>query len=150
MRHRQSYVTGTHVCGSGLTNIFTPISHQGGFTIFGESDGAVPNEYLPKPRLLSNEGDVYMGGVQGLLSIDAGYMIDEQEEPQIVLNEMIVDNEKIYADKQYIYEVPASGKAMTISVSTKERDIFRKKIYRFSFSGEDKVYETKISFIEDV
>lgn len=124
-------------------HLYAYLPDQGGFTIFGESDGAVPNEYLPKPRLLSNEGDVYMGGVQGLLSIDAGYMIDEQEEPQIVLNEMIVDNEKIYADRQYIYEVPASGKAMTISVSTKERDIFRKKIYRFSFSGEDKVYETR-------
>lgn len=41
------------------------------FVLFGESDGAIQNEYLSKPRLLSSHGDVYMGGVKGLLHINS-------------------------------------------------------------------------------
>ena len=37
------------------------------FVLFGESDGAILNEYLSKPQLLSMQGDIYMGGVKGLL-----------------------------------------------------------------------------------
>ena len=40
------------------------------FILFGESDGVIPNEYLAKPRLVSGKGEVYMGGVNGLLCID--------------------------------------------------------------------------------
>ena len=41
------------------------------FVLFGESDGAILNEYLSKPQLLSMQGDIYMGGVKGLLHINS-------------------------------------------------------------------------------
>ena len=43
------------------------------FFIYGESDGAIPNEYLHKSTLVTRDGaHIYMGGVTGLLHIDRG------------------------------------------------------------------------------
>ena len=41
------------------------------FVWFGEADGISPNEYLAEPRLISPKGNIYMGGVKGLLCINA-------------------------------------------------------------------------------
>ena len=123
------------------SQLFAYLVEEDSFAMFGESDGAAPNEYLAKPRLLSNEGDVYIGGVQGLLRIDAAYSIDASEIPAVRLYSISADRERIFAGDNGIYEVPRNSKTLNISVSTHETDIFRHKMYRFSFSGGGKDYE---------
>ena len=123
------------------SRLYAYLTKEDSFAMFGESDGAILNEYQAKPRLLSNEGEVYIGGVQGLLRIDAEYTIDASEIPVIKFNDISVDKERIYADDDGIYAVPRDGKTLNISVSTQETDIFRHKMYRFSFSGSGKEYE---------
>ena len=126
--------------GSG-SRLYAYLEEEDSFAMFGESDGASLNEYLAKPRLLSNEGDVYIGGVQGLLRIDSGYTIDASEIPVVSLYYISADREKIQADEDGIYEVPRDSKILSISVSTQETDIFRQKMYRFTISGSGKEYE---------
>ena len=123
------------------TNLYAYLTDKKSFAMFGESDGATPNEYLAKPRLLSNEGEVYIGGVQGLLSIDADYDIDASEVPAIKIRNIFADKERIYADKKGLYVIPRNSKTLDIGVSTQETDIFRQKMYRFSLSGSGKSYE---------
>ena len=112
------------------------------FAMLGDSDGASLNEFLPKPKLLSENGDIFMGGVQGLLHIDALYEADTEEEPELKLYEVEVDHKKLKEDKNGRYLLPRHSKAMSISVSALEKDIFRDKMYRFSFSGNGGTYET--------
>ena len=126
--------------GSG-SDLYAYLPDKDSFALFGESDGASPNEYLAKPHLLSQEGDVYIGGVQGLLRIDSEYMIDASEIPVLTLYNITADKKMIYADKNGIYKVPRDSKYLNISVSTQETDIFRHKMYRFSFAGSEKEYE---------
>lgn len=126
--------------GSG-SHLYAYLTDEGSFAMFGESDGAYPNEYMAKPRLLTKEGDVYIGGVQGLLSIDSEYTIDASEVPVISLYNLSADKSRIYADEKGVYEVPQHSKILSISVSTHERDIFRYKMYRFSIRGSGKEYE---------
>ena len=130
------------------TNLYAYLTERKTFAMFGESDGAVSNEYLAKPRLLTNEGEVYMGGVQGLLSIDSDYCIDTSEEPIVTLQDISVDRENIYEDKNGVYEIPRTSKVLSISVSTQETDIFRQKMYRFSFAGSGKEYKQKSPTLE--
>lgn len=130
------------------TNLYAYLTERRTFAMFGESDGAAPNEYLAKPRLLTNEGEVYMGGVQGLLSIDSEFTIDTSEEPLISLQEISVDRENIYGDEDRTYEIPRNSKVLSISVSTQETDIFRQKMYRFSFAGSGKEYKQKSPTLE--
>ena len=130
------------------TNLYAYLTERRTFAMFGESDGAAPNEYLAKPRLLTNEGEVYMGGVQGLLSIDSEYTIDTSEEPLISLQEISVDRENIYGDEDRTYDIPRDSKVLSISVSTQETDIFRQKMYRFSLAGSGKEYKQKSPTLE--
>lgn len=123
------------------SNLYAYLTDQDSFAMFGKSDGASPNEYLAKPRLLAHNGDVLIGGVQGLLSIDSGYEIDTSEEPLVKLYSIRVDKERVYPDKKGFYEIPRDGNILNISVSTQETDIFRQKMYRFSFSGGGNEYE---------
>ncbi len=126
--------------GSG-SHLYAYLIEEDSFAMFGESDGAILNEYQAKPRLLSYEGDVYIGGGQGLLRVNSGYTIDASEIPEMKLDHITVDKKQIYADTDGIYEVPRNSKFLSISVSTQETDIFRQKMYRFSFAGGRKEYE---------
>ena len=126
--------------GSGA-RLFAYLMDEDSFTMFGESDGAALNEYIAKPRLLSNEGDVYIGGVQGLLCIDSDFTLDSAEEPGISLYDISADRKRLHAGESGTYEVPLDSKLLSISVSTHEKDIFRQKMYRFSLAGSGKEYE---------
>ena len=126
--------------GSGA-NLYAYLTEEDSFAMFGESDGASPNEFMAKPRLLSEEGDVYLGGVQGLLCIDSEYTIDASEIPVISLYGISADRKRIEPDENGIYEIPRNSKLLNISISTHETDIFRQKMYRFSFAGGGNDYE---------
>ena len=125
--------------GAG-SSLYAYLTDEDSFAMFGESDGASANEYLSKPRLLSSNGDVYIGGVQGLLRIDSEFTIDASEIPELSLYDISVDKERIYSGKDGVYRVPRNSKTLSISVSAQETDISRHKMYRFSIPGSGKDY----------
>lgn len=112
------------------------------FAMFGESDGAKPNEYLSQPSLLTEAGDILMGGVQGLLHIESSYSIDTSEEPTLALSGLIVDQHPITVIPGKTIRLPRHSKTMNMSISVLERDMFRNKRYRFYLS-EEGMFQTK-------
>lgn len=104
--------------------------------LFGESDGAVPNEYFPEARLLSLQGDLYMGGVKGLLHID-GQLPLINTNPQLQLSDIIVNgasaNNKLNDSIRKI-SVPWNSNVV-VRIMAKEGDIFRQKVYRYQIKG---------------
>lgn len=117
-----------------------------GFTQFDESDGAMPNEFLPKPHLLTAEGDVYLGGVQGLLRIYSDYTTDTSEEPRLKLSDISIDGTRHPNYSGRSITLPRDSKSLDIEVCAMERDIHRQRVYRFSLS-DDKIYETSIPML---
>lgn len=113
------------------------------FALFGESDGVKSNEFLSTAKLLSSNGDVYMGGVHGLLKIDHDYEIDATEVPSLGLYALLVDTHLVDKDKNGIYRIPRNSHSMRISISAQEKDLLRKKMYRFMFSGTNEEYVTE-------
>lgn len=122
-------------------NLYAYLTESDSFAMFGESDGASPNEYLSKPRLHSREGDIYMGGVKGLLCIYDEFSIEATEVPGLKLYSLFVDGEAVERGRRGVYEIPRHSKTMNINLSTLEKDIFRNKMYRFIFSKEGPLYE---------
>lgn len=55
--------------GSGL-ELYRFNKKNGELNLYGKADGVNANEYLPKTRLLSQTGDVYIGGVEGFVQIN--------------------------------------------------------------------------------
>ena len=107
------------------------------FVLFGESDGVIQNEYLSKPCLLSSQGNIYMGGVKGLLHINSTLPLITTEIPQLQLSDIIINGESVN-DK--LNNNPTSISApwnsnIIIRIMSKEKDIFRQKVYRYQIEG---------------
>lgn len=107
------------------------------FVLFGESDGAIQNEYLSKPHLLSLQGDVYMGGVKGLLYINNKLPLHTNELPKLQLSDVIINGEsanKELTNNPVGISVPWNSN-ISIRIMSKEEDIFRQKVYRYQIEG---------------
>lgn len=123
--------------------LFSYSSDDGKFSMFGESDGAASNEYIGKAKLLSSEGNIYLGGVQGLVRIDKDYIINRTEVPGLYLKQFSVDGTTLPVDDESSVDVPMGAKTIDIKISTEESDFFRDKKYRFSIDGNKLMtYET--------
>ena len=128
-------------------HLYAYITESGNFAMFGSSDGASPNEFLNKPCLLARNGDIYMGGVSGLLYVDATYEVDTSEEPVVMLSQVTVDGDRLMPDRKGTYRMPRHAKEITIRSSTREKDIFRKKVYRFIFSHDGGTFQTNNPYL---
>ena len=124
------------------SGLFAYLPDTGSFAMFGESDGAPSIEYLSKPRMKTDDGEVYMGGVNGLLRISADYSIDTFEVPKLVFEDITADGVSLDAGKDGLFRIPRGCRSLDIEISAEEKDIFRHKMYRFIFSKESIVYET--------
>lgn len=107
------------------------------FVLFGESDGAIQNEYISKPRLLSLQRNIYMGGVKGLLHINSNLPLITSVFPKLQLSDVVINgesvNNKLSSDPVGISVSWNSN--ITIRIMSKEEDIFRQKVYRYHIEG---------------
>ena len=115
-------------------HLYAYITKSEYFALFGESEGAAPNEFLSRSRLLAANGDVYMGGVQGLLHIGSDFTILPSEEPKLRLMEMVVDGELVFPEKDGKYVIPRNSHNISLGASVEIKDIFRKKMFHFESS----------------
>lgn len=123
--------------------LFAWLINEGRFVLFGESDGVLINEYLSKPRLVSVGGDIYMGGIKGLLRIDRNLPIESSEYPLMQLTDVLINGESVndaLSSEPTGISVPWSSKSITVRVMSCEKDIFRQKIYRYQIVGLNEQY----------
>ena len=112
------------------------------FTIYGESDGVMPNEYIPRAQLVIDGQGVYMGGVDGLLYIANNQKTDVTSYPEIKRSDIILNGTSIndrLAKNQDALSVSRNSNVV-IQIMTKEEDIFRRKLYRYRIEGLDDNY----------
>ena len=119
--------------------LFVWLTEAKRFVLFGETDGITQNEYLAKPRLISPKGNIYMGGVKGLLCINADIKIAKSAEaPEIRLSEFTINGEnkmhKLHQDK---ISIPWNSKNIKIRVMTYGGDILRLKVYHYQMGDFD-------------
>ena len=122
--------------------LFTWLIKEKKFMLWGESDGALSNEYLSSSCLLSEQGDVYMGGVKGLLHISDNLPSGTSELPILQLSDIIVNGESVNNElkgEPVGISVPWNSN-IRISIMTREEDIFRKKLYRYQVQGLNSKY----------
>ncbi len=109
---------------------YEPAARQ--FVIYDQSDGTQPNEYLPQARLLHGD-KIYLGGVKGLLHIDTGDIINETDIPDLQLSDLIVNGEsrgRLSDEDLGRLSLPYKSN-LTLMFMAKEKDIFRKRYYRY-------------------
>ena len=119
--------------------LFAYLISEGVFILYGEPDGVIPNEYMEKPRLLSMQGDIYMGTVNGLLCINKQLPQKSNVSPVLELADVFVGGERVNSliTGKHNMKVEEQSKPITIKIIAHNKDIFRKPIYRYTLQGMD-------------
>ena len=112
------------------------------FETFNESDGVMPNEYLATATIVTKSGDIYMGGVNGLLFIDKNTVSKSLLTPDIKLIEVSTKDKEIYQFDSTLdgmsvphIKLPWDESSVTLRVMMQGKDIFRKHNLRYYVSG---------------
>lgn len=104
------------------------------------SDGADDNEYLRKAIWATPQGDIYMGGINGMLHIRGKDRIIEIPSPPSLTLADVISNNKSYLseiNQEQKLNLSYDNKTITIKVMAHESNIFRKRIYRWYINGKE-------------
>lgn len=119
--------------------LFCYLPDQDGIAVLGESDGALPNEYIPNSSLLTSQGDIYMGGNTGLLRIYRDISFDADEKPVVSLTDILMNgvgvNDRILEHNRLT--IPWDYSSLVIKVLAKDTDRLRKRMFRFYINGQE-------------
>lgn len=112
------------------------------FMLYGEADGALKNEYLAKPVLLSRNGEIYMGGVNGLLCIDPSVKQHTPAVPdtgqRVILTDLQIGERNCMSKLSGgSLTVPGNSRNIKIGFLVSGDDILRPRLFRYSL-GDDR------------
>lgn len=111
---------------------------SGNTLILGPADGVATNEFIYKAVLNAPSG-IYMGGNSGLLHIDnnaAHEILNSNSAIEISLTDVLIDgiSHSGDIDGQRI-AVPYDHSSVTIRLIDREKNTFRRKMFRYSIDG---------------
>ena len=134
--------------------LFCYIPDETRFIILGESDGAYPNELFHIP-VSKYYGDViYLGGASGLICINKDIAFESYVQPTVQLADIMINGKshigEIYASGHNSISLPWNVTSLEIKLSTKEKDIFRKKIFRYRIIGMSKNFVESYNHILNI
>lgn len=110
------------------------------FVIFSESDGVLPNDFLPKPVLVTRNDNVYMGGAMGLVRVNKAFYkeLTPGNTFRIKLLDVQLNGANIATDRNGkipSLQIPSSFTSLAIHTKLDGTDLFRKRIYRYRIEG---------------
>lgn len=127
----------------GALYSYSPVQKR--FTIFSESDGVIPNDFLPKPVLNTRNNDLYMGGVTGLVRVKKSWMQHNKynDNPRIKLLDVRLNgsNATVHDEEGTpALEIAHNFTQLEIHTRLDGADLFRKRIYRYQIAGLNNDY----------
>lgn len=123
---------------------------SGKFVIWGESDGFSPNEIPHAYQRVPCFNNIYLCGVAGLVRIDRSISSQDEPLPIIKLMDVVVDGNSLLdkiSSGDTVINVPWSYSSLAIKVVSIEKDIFRKKLFRYVISGPNNLNAVTYSHI---
>ncbi|WP_430809631.1 MULTISPECIES: response regulator [unclassified Carboxylicivirga] len=113
---------------------------------YGASEGVFQNEYLVKSVLTTRNGDVYLGGVNGLVHIRKGYYQKSESPVELHLTQVEQNGQalsaKRYADLMATkkIDVPWHYTSFRFSLLIKSHDFFSDKRFRYKVGNKARPY----------
>lgn len=114
--------------------------------ILDETDGIVPNEYIPCSHSLLQNGDIIMGGFNGITYIDSNIRFDTETEQKIELLDVLLnDHSVISMNEQHksntaTIKIPWNFASLQLKVLLNTKDVFHKNIFQFEIEGIDRKF----------
>ena len=121
--------------------LFVWLDNENKLISLDQSDGAEDNEFLKKAVWASPQGDIYLGGINGMLYIDGNKSsITIPTPPELRLMDIISNNKSYLSDidqDEHSLDLSFDNKTVIIKVMAYESNIFRKKVYRWYIDGKE-------------
>lgn len=131
---------GTVWMGSlGIIYAYDP--HKNHFVIYNEMDGILPNDFLAKPVLAASDGNIYMGGSEGLVRINKALKPSSVPPPiTLELQEVSLNGTIVPFSTESTMEIPNNFSSLQVHAQLEGENVFHKRIYRFRIKGLNKEY----------
>lgn len=101
---------------------------------------APQNELRPKAALASPDGNIYLGGMDGLLVIDGNAPNEHHHTPRMIISDVYVDSERIPGmSTGDNLKVRWTTSAIDINVHAKGDDPLAKRVFLFRVNGRDTI-----------
>lgn len=134
-------------------NLFIYSTMTGKFSILGETDGVLPNEYIFHAAMIDRNENILMGGTTGMTIINPNINFNVNSQHTIELLDVLLNGLPIplkdNINKQMnLIEIPWDFSSLQLKVLLNEKDVFRKSRFRFKIEGLDQqmVNSTSNSF----
>ena len=102
-------------------------------------DGVLPNDFLAKPVLVASDGNIYMGGSEGLVRINKALKSASIPPPiTLELQEVSLNGTIVPFNSQSTMEIPYNFSSLQIHTQLEGENVFHKRIYRFRIKGLNK------------
>lgn len=118
--------------------LFVYLIKSGNFIVLGESDGVFPNEYIPQSNLISQSGDIYMGGATGMLRINQAIRFDTNSDSPIRLSDVYLNGAPMFdkwdKEKKEI-TIPYNFRSLQLKMNPVGNDVFQTYAYQYTIEG---------------
>lgn len=119
--------------------LFVWLPAQQKLVLLDESDGVQANEYMGRSVLNASQGHVFLGGINGLVYVDAHLTGGgETVMPTLVLTDISCEGRSLLAavDEQTLeLRLETSDRPVTVQVMAREGNRFRKHTYYWQIEG---------------
>ncbi|MDY5238154.1 response regulator [Bacteroides helcogenes] len=110
------------------------------FTILGETDGVLPNEYLFHAAMIDRTGNILMGGTAGMSIIHPSIRFNTASQQTIELLDVLLNGQPVPLKDDLqngidTIEIPWNFSSLQLKVLLNEKDVFRKSHFRFKIDG---------------
>lgn len=123
----------------GVIYAYDPAKNH--FVIYNEMDGILPNDFLAKPVLVAQDGNIYMGGSEGLVRINKSLKPTPTLYPiRLQLHDVLLNGTAIPYNSKSELELNHSFSSLQLHVRLEGASAFHKRIYRFRIHGLNKDY----------
>lgn len=120
--------------------VFTP--DMDGVMALSEVNGVYPNEYSALAKMVSSNGDIYLGGRDGMIHINASFQLPRFKDPEFVVYGVTVDDDIVYTPDHFT--VRGIHSDISIHMFAKSHDILQSTLYRIKcVNASGNIYETE-------
>lgn len=114
-------------------NLFVWLPDRLELVLLDESDGVQANEYGERAVLNASQGDIFLGGINGMVCVDARLTeVGASEMPVVALTDIVCDNRSLLAgvdEDTRELDLESADRSVTIRVMAHEGNRFRKHTF---------------------
>lgn len=137
-------ITNLHLDHRGIlwinaqNSLFSYVTAQDRFIIWGESEGFSTNEILYKYHKPSKTNNIYMGSINGLVIIDKNISNRRTKHKDLSLLNVIYNGKSYldgYDEKEQSIDIPINYTSLSVIMGLSGSDFFSNDLYRYTVSG---------------